>query len=492
MKHVVHICCMTAALLLSGCLPEERIWWSPQGDRAVVMVDDHLHLTTANGELGKPLLNGASIEDWLVKTLSWLPDGSGFVCSRVRHMQTWKEAQKLISTEEAKRIESWLPSVLPMLEVEIARIKELSDISSLQPLLPGENKQLFEIGLRVLVERRRADVEQVFSKLPQREKIMAELDDPKGRFPVQELCIVKLDQPPEAAPQGIAWDMLELPVLPKVSPKHDAIAFLQLSEDTESAQLNVMSLDGQSRLTIAQQVSSGSFHWMPDGRTLIFTKPLGQQGDSVQSIQQITVLQPSGALMKPAHDVQPDGSWLKVDAPDRLAEPKLLAMALLPGSAALHPLPDGRILFASQPITLPVVESRPKLEPLLHLISADGQSLSTIPTAPGDLPTDLNYLVPSPDGKHVAVVEAETDAVAVVELSTGKTEIISSPHEGWKCETIPAWKSATELTFAALDMDSKTPQWMLWSSANGARSISDKWPSTATANWLSPPKSKSP
>ncbi|MFZ4593382.1 MAG: hypothetical protein ACOYOF_03940 [Verrucomicrobiaceae bacterium] len=492
MKGIVRWWCLIAALLLGGCLPEERIWWSPQGDRAIVLVDDHLHLVTANGELGKALLNGASIEDWLVKTLSWLPDGTGFVCSRVRRVPTWEEAKPLIATEEVKRIESWLPTVLPTLKSEIARIVEPSGINSLQPLLPGENKQLFEIGLRILVERHRADVEQVLRKLPQGDKIASELNAPAGRFPVQELCIVKLDQPLGSAPQGIAWSLLELPIMPKVSPKHNAIAFLQLSEDTETAQLNVMTLDGKSRLTIAHQVSSGSFQWMPDGRTLVFTKPLGQQGDSVQSIQQVTVLQPSGALMKPPYDPQPDGSLLKVNAPDRLAEPKLLAMALLPGSASLRPLPDGRILFASQPITLPVVESRPKLEPLLHLISADGRSLSTIPTAPGDLPTDLNYLVPSPDGTHVAVVEAETDAVAIVELSTGKTEIISAPHSGWKCETIPAWKSATELTFAALGTDTRTPQWMLWSTANGTRSISDKWPATATTHWLSAPIPPSP
>ncbi|OYW20084.1 MAG: hypothetical protein B7Z55_07795, partial [Planctomycetales bacterium 12-60-4] len=207
------------------------------------------------------------------------------------------------------------------------------------------------------------------------------------------------------------------------------------------------------------------------------TKSLGQPKDSLQSIQQITVMQESGALMKPSRGSRSGGG--------HLPEARLLALAIMPERAALHPLPDGRILFASQPITLPVVESRPKLEPLLHLIAADGQSLSTIPTAPGDLPTDLNYMVVSPDGKRVAVVEEATDAVAVVEVSSGKTEIISAPHPNWSCETVPAWKSATELTFAALDEKTHAPCWMLWSAEKGKRSLSSQWPAAAMHDWLS-------
>lgn len=476
MKIFPRYLCLLAALWLCGCYPEERIWWSPKGDRAIVAVNNHLHLVTADGALGEPLLGGASIEEWLVKTLAWLPDGSGFVCSRKRHVRTWEETKKLISAKESEQIEAWLPMVLPTLEFEIARIKEPAHVSGLQALMPGHDRSEFVAGLWVLWERQRAEVEKVLRKLPQGEKIMAEINDARGLFSVFELCIVRLDQSQEAV-QGIAWGLLELPLMPKVSPKHAAVAFLQFNEDKDAPDLHVSSLDGKTSALIAQQISSGGFQWMPDGRTLVFTKSLGQPKDSLQSIQQITVLQESGALIRPSRDNRLEG--------DRLPEARLLALALMPERAALHPLPDGRILFASQPITLPVVESRPKLEPLLHLIAADGQSLSTIPTAPGDLPTDLNDMVVSPDGKHIAVVEEATDAVAVVEVSSGKTEIISAPHPNWSCETVPAWKSATELTFAALDEKTRAPCWMLWSAEKGKRSLSSQWSAAATHDWLS-------
>ncbi|MCX6847450.1 MAG: hypothetical protein NTY98_00860 [Verrucomicrobia bacterium] len=443
MKFLTRCACLLVVFSLSGCYPEERIWWSPKGDRAIVAVNEQLHLVTKEGGLGEPLLGGAPIKDWLFKTLDWLPDGTGFVCSRRRHVRTWAEAQKLIPAKESERIEAWLPMVLPTLEFQIARVKDPGNLTGLQALIPGHDKEVFDAGLRVLYERQRADVEKAFRKLPQGEEILGQLADPQGNFSVIELCIVRLGPSTNESPVGIAWGMLDPVFMPKVSPKHDAIAFLQLHENSDAPDLIVMSLDGKTSLVIAQQISSAGFQWMRDGRTLVFTNSLGQSGDSLHSIQQITVLQESGALMRPAYDKMPDGS----------------------------------------------VGSRPKLEPLLHLIAADGQSLSTIPTVPGDLPMDLGYMVVSPDGKRVAVVEEATDAVAVVEIGTGKTEIIAEPHPNWNCETVPAWKSATELTFAALDDKTHAPCWMLWSAAGGKHSLSTKWPVAATQDWLKERKS---
>ena len=157
----------------------------------------------------------------------------------------------------------------------------------------------------------------------------------------------------------------------------------------------------------------------------------------------------------------------------------------------LQALPDGRVLFASPPVTLPALPG-PEVVSQFHLISADGKSLASIPTILGDLPTDLQWFLASPDGKRVAVSEGATDAVAIVEVATGKTEIISSSESGWSSETIPAWKSATELTYVALDPVTKSPRWMLWSAEGGARCISDHWTSSATSGWMRAPKSETP
>jgi hypothetical protein len=114
-----------------------------------------------------------------------------------------------------------------------------------------------------------------------------------------------------------------------------------------------------------------------------------------------------------------------------------------------------------------------------------------VPTAPGDLPANLSFFTPSPDGKRVAIVESDTDAVAVVDLATGKTDIVSAAHPRWGGRTMPAWKSATELTFAALDKPTGAPKWMYWIPDAGVRSISKTWPPDATRDWLNEKKDAS-
>jgi hypothetical protein len=49
---------------------------------------------------------------------------------------------------------------------------------------------------------------------------------------------------------------------------------------------------------------------------------------------------------------------------------------------------------------------------------------------------------------------------------------------------MPAWKSATELTFAAVASPAGIPKWMLWTQGAGVRSISDQWPADVTNGWL--------
>jgi hypothetical protein len=200
-------------------------------------------------------------------------------------------------------------------------------------------------------------------------------------------------------------------------------------------------------------------------------------------------LQENGALKKPRYQRQRDGTLLEVRGADRLAEPATLAMAITLNRPVVQALADGRVVFASQPITLPIVGSGLELEPCLFVISADGAQVRPVPTVRGDLPTNLAYFTVSPDGKSAAVVEGETDAVAVVDLDSGKTAIVSPPHPHWQCRTVPAWKSATELTFAALSGDGNTPTWVLWSRDGGIRSLSGKWPATAAAKWLEHKKS---
>jgi len=192
--------------------------------------------------------------------------------------------------------------------------------------------------------------------------------------------------------------------------------------------------------------------------------PLGGEGEKLQSIHRITVLDESGGVI------------------EKRDKPATLATAVTLNRPLMQVLADGRVLFASQPVALPAVGAGPELAPRFYLIAADGSAVTPVPTAPGDLPVNLGFFTAAPDGRHIAVVESETDAVAVVEIDTGKTQLIAPPHPHWQCRTMPAWKSADELTYAALN--DGAPAWMLWHVSGETRCLSTSWPKSSTAKWL--------
>jgi hypothetical protein len=461
MKRTLHrVLIGAAALCLAGCLPEERFWWSPKGDRAVVSIDDKLHLVTADGELS-PLPDELSMKDALVKTVSWLPDGSGFVCQRVRCVSTWAEARALIPAEEAAEVEQLMPAVLPLLEAATKLSGDAVSLDAVAKALPFTQEKRFGAALRRVFQSDPASVERLLKALPKGDEMVAALKGAEAGHDITELCVIKLTAP-ASAPVSLVRSLLKPSLMPRVSPKQSFVACLKIDETEESVELHVLPLDGGAGQMVARNVA-GAFDWMPDGRRLVFMAPLGGEGEKLHGIHAVTVMEEKGALMRPG-------------------EPVTLATAITLNRPALQVLPDGRVLFASQPVTLPAAGTGTELEPRLYVVSADGKWVQPLPTAPGDLPTNLGFFAASPDGRHVAVVESETDAVAVVETDTGRTQLISPPHSKWQNRTLPAWKSATELAFAALHEGK--PAWMLWSESSGLRCLSSSWPAESTAKWL--------
>jgi hypothetical protein len=459
-------------LLLAGCFPEERAWWSPQGDRALVRLADGLHLADADGQLGPVLVDTGEVQ-----SVSWLPEGDGFVALRTRVVHRWEEARALLPATEVQAVEALLPLVLPLLETASRDARALDDLMNGLSELQG---QRFAAALRLQHERTPAEIETRLQALPKGTELANALTRPEAGHTLQELLLMQLDKQGRVTETRPLVRRLLKPLhLPRVSPQLPLLAVLSLDDDGRSPVLEVLPLDGRPGHVVARQVSA-AFDWTPDGRSLVFMAPLGGEGEKLVSLLRLEVVNPSGGLLRPRLEIGPDGQPVEQRGPDRLGNPVTLATALQFNRPLLQVLADGRVLFASLPVTLPAVTPDADLAPRLFL--ADGQTVTPVPTAPGDLPANLGWFTASPDGRRVAVVESETDAVAVVELATGATRILSPAHPGWQCRTLPAWKSATELTFAALH--DGAPAWHLWQSEGDTRVLSGTWPAAALANWL--------
>jgi hypothetical protein len=453
-------CILVFVLMLTGCLPEERVWWSPQGDVAVVAAGDMVQLVTADGHSSRPLNLGR--QDELIKSVSWLRDGSGFVAQRTRVVAKWDELRGLIPAEETRSVEMMLPLVIPLLEAAASLGDPAKTLEDMISGLSEEQMTRFAHATRRKFEQEPERVEKLLLALPKGDELVSSFNKSGTGYEISELCVFKLDGEVVSEKKSLASSLLRPALMPRMSPRHDTLAFLRLDADGESVALEVITLDAGAMQTVARQVS-GAFDWTPDGRALVFMAPLGGEGEKLQSIHRLTVIEENGSLAKPG-------------------KPVTLATAITLNRPVVQVLADGRVLFASQPVTLPATGTGPELAPRLYVIAADGSAVTPIPTAPGDLPVNLGFFIASPDGKRVAVVESETDAVAVVEIDTGKTQIISPPNPRWQCRTMPAWKSATELTFAALH--DGAPAWMLWSEGKPLRCISESWPKSSTAKWL--------
>jgi WD40 repeat protein len=102
MKRFIILFVSVCMLLLPGCIPE-RIVWSPDGNSALVLGDDGVHLADADGKLGPVLVENAARVAWThegkwgpergerASAVAWMPDGKSFLITSTLSFGTWKD-----------------------------------------------------------------------------------------------------------------------------------------------------------------------------------------------------------------------------------------------------------------------------------------------------------------------------------------------------------------------------------------------------------------
>jgi hypothetical protein len=455
---------------LTACEPKERALWSPDGRSAAVLIGHQLFFTDEAGRLtGSLESSDGDPGKLLVEKMAWSADGRSLLIHRVRLIPTWEELSPLLPVAESERVTALAAKMPDLLRSAALLHRDADRADQLIAKIAGTEQEAILNALRLAFVNDRAALEEALTDAPKARASLATASDEAKGFFLHELALVEVGGHGGKPVAKTIVRGLRGPASLQLSPAFPVVAAGFFRSGEKVHDLEIIALDGSARETIATE-SSGAFAWTPDGRSLVSLAPVAGGGGPLMRLIRHEVLDVSGVI-----------------DPGKGNE---LAIAVVPFAPRLAVLPGGEILFASQPGSLPMPAGGTE-QPRLYLVSAEGGAIRAVPTAEGALPMDLGYFVASPDGKRVAVVESGTDAVAVVDLASGASELVSAPHPGLKCRTLPSWKSPDELSYAALNPATGRIRWLLWKSG-GEKSLelSEDWPTGSTDDWLE--KSESP
>ncbi|MCB1076287.1 MAG: PD40 domain-containing protein [Verrucomicrobiae bacterium] len=449
------------SLFWCSCQPEERFAWSPDGNYAAVIINDQLHLADATGRLVAARHNEAGKEEENdVRKVEWLPDGGGLVMHEIKVFRDWNILRDQLPEEEVKAVEALTVNMPQRIESAAILLGSDAELGDLISRLSLESKVVNLSAFQLACSLDRAAIEVALKDSPSARAQLEKIDEGSPGFPVHEISIELLDPDRtrfvESRPvlrslrgiQGLA-----------LAPDGKSVAVEWQTEHPERFDLEIVGLANGSRREIAKGITS-AFAWSPDGESLVFLESLSAQG---------------GHLMRLM--------WQSLKAAGD-AETRSLATVLIPFAPRVVVLPDNSVLFAGQPIILPASGRDPERQPRLFLLSLPDAEIREVFTPPGSLPMDLGSFVPSPDGSKVAIVESGSDAVAIVNLETGSSELLGDSHPGWKCRTLPAWRTSNALTYAVLAKNGEQIDWILREEDGETHRLSAAWPKGATSGWL--------
>jgi hypothetical protein len=453
------------ALAFTGCEPKERAEWSPDGTRAAVLAEQRLHFADAQGDISFALADrDEGPGRFLVDAFDWLPDSSGLVVHRVRIAPNWEELAPLLPEADSDRVEALAARVPTLLEAAAALHGDADRAEQLLgKLAPGESLALSN-ALRLALAKDAASVRSALADTPKALSSVEAGEAEMRAFVLHEIAVLR---PDSGAPAEILSRGLRGIASLKVSPRHPVVACAFETGEASRYDLIALPLDPGPGVAVASGISR-AYDWTPDGRSLVFLSSISQGNGGLVEIERRRILDDEGQLGDSLPGSEDDGG---------------LAFAVVAFSPRLAVLPNGDILFASHPAPLPAAAGEIGENPRLYRLPAAGGSPIAIPAAEGALPMDLGYFAPSPDGRRLLVVESGTDAVALFDLESGKSELVSKPNTGWKTRAMPSWRNAEQFTFAAADPESKRVRWMLWREGKTTE-LSAGWPDTITKGWM--------
>ena len=155
---------------------------------------------------------------------------------------------------------------------------------------------------------------------------------------------------------------------------------------------------------------------------------------------------------------------------------------------------DGRIVFTARDVSLPATAADLPARPTLFFVDP-GRQATVSRAAPrsveAQLGNQLQLFVLSPGGDFVAV-PSDHGQVTVLNLVKGDMVNVQPVEDrqggDWTLQSVPSWRSATELTFVKpVREGSAEREVVLYSMADGSEKVlSGSWPETTREGWLTP------
>ncbi|HTQ37827.1 MAG TPA: hypothetical protein VMJ32_02300 [Pirellulales bacterium] len=469
MRYLFRTCCLLAAVFIGGCVAQ-RVVWSPDGKLAAILGDDGLHVCDVSGKLSPLLVPDA-------KYAAWMPDSQRLIVDSKHGFQTWQEASRAFPEDaavasknaEAVRTELLTASHGWSAFIDDVTIKlSLTNIQLTMALMNlrdnSDPKAVATLAAKLNHEGQKAFAEQTI------------IEDVVQIYTIDGDSAVAGAEIDRRQSAGVGVKNL------RVSPTGDAV-LISWSEqgstenEQEPLKLLLVPTDGSRK---SYEVGQGAEYpdWSPDGKYVIYITP----ADSKKHLMQIMV-----GILSRQQVVDENGHFLDAGhLPDR----EDLAGFIYNELSRVRVAKDGRIFFDTMEISLPAAAKDFDTEPMIFCFEPGKQSTLTrvVPrSAVQTIGNDAQYFELSPDARYISI-PFDDGRVSVLDIATGEAQLVqlgvASPgNNQWHLESIPAWRTATELTFMR-PVDSTSREVVRYSVPDKkATVISTDWPASL-GDWL--------
>lgn len=469
---------LAVGAILSGCVPK-NYEWSPDGQWMTVIGHDGLSFADADGKPAPGMIKD-------VKSATWFGDSKRLLVCRQIDVATWDALTHYLTPEQSSAIADaagLVHDAALKFDWQNADPKNAwGDLVKSIALHTGNTKRDYGVldsplDLAVgLYLRDHADAA-LQQKVPPRYWLdLVQLTQPiksvevYGFDPAGPKLAVTLMQ--------TAWDVREL----RVSPNGNAAIIVtqgQMADswkrEEQADDLWIAPTDGGHAAIKIASLTARYPDWSIDGRDILFVRTPVEPG------KQATL----GTLSR-VQVIGDDGSIVISPKP-----PEDLVGLLYSELSRARCLKDGRILFASAPVTLPATTGDMPSRPLIFSLNPDtGSTVSCLITkqAAQEVGDAAQYFEVSPDDARVSIPDG-SGRVMVLELANGEVTtvqdqpVIMDNNNKGSLTTIPVWRSPDELTFAAPGDQKGSTKIMLWSiSKNSGKVLSAGWPAGMTQN----------